>query len=125
MGGLANPEALLSIVVVAIAGWRITHFLVNEDGPFDFMDNIRTIFGVDWGYDSDHKWVSFVSPDGPWWHLFFGGILNCFYCCSFWVAIVFFVLMVLFPNMTVFLSIPLVLSSMMIWIEEKNNGESN
>lgn len=47
-----------------LAVWRVTHFLHAEDGPWDLVARLRRRLG-----------------DGFW-----GGLVECFYCLSLWVA---------------------------------------
>jgi hypothetical protein len=44
--------------------WRVTHFLNAEDGPWDLLVRLRRRMG-----------------NGFW-----GGLLDCFYCLSLWIA---------------------------------------
>lgn len=48
----------------ALATWRLTHLLVEEDGPADVVVRLRARAG-----------------DG-----FTGQLMDCFYCLSMWVA---------------------------------------
>ncbi len=48
----------------ALAVWRITHLLNAEDGPADVLVRLRRLAGTG----------------------FWGGLLDCFYCLSLWVA---------------------------------------
>jgi hypothetical protein len=52
------------LVLAVLAVWRITHLLVFEDGPWNTLLVLRR------------------ATDKPFW----SGLLNCFYCCSLWVA---------------------------------------
>jgi hypothetical protein len=52
---------LLSLVV-----WRFTHLISGEDGPFDIVFRLRKKAG-----------------EGFW-----GKLMDCFYCCSVWVALI-------------------------------------
>lgn len=47
-----------------LATWRVTHLITAEDGPFNLVARLRQGVG-----------------DG-----FFGDLMDCFYCCSLWVA---------------------------------------
>lgn len=51
-------------VVGALATWRLTHLLVEEDGPADLVVRLRRRAG--------HGWV--------------GQAMDCFYCLSVWTA---------------------------------------
>lgn len=55
---------ITAFLITALAVWRITHLLAKEDGPFDIVYSIRKKAG-----------------NGFW-----GKLLDCFYCCSIWVA---------------------------------------
>jgi hypothetical protein len=55
------------LVLAVLAVWRITHLLVFEDGPWETLSAIRR------------------STNRRFW----SGLLNCFYCCSLWVALPF------------------------------------
>jgi hypothetical protein len=54
----------LRVVLVVLASWRLTHLLVEEDGPWDIVVRIRRSVG-----------------DGV-----LGRAMDCFYCFSLWVA---------------------------------------
>jgi hypothetical protein len=51
----------------SLATWRITHLLAHEDGPGDVIVKVRVRLG----------------------HGFWGSLMDCFYCLSLWVAILF------------------------------------
>jgi len=58
-----GPSAL-QLALAALAVWRVTHLLAEEDGPGDAVLRIRARLG-----------------DG-----FAGRLMDCFYCLSVWVA---------------------------------------
>ncbi len=58
---------LSGFIICALAVWRITHLLSQEDGPFGIVFKFRKLFGQG----------------------FFGNLLDCFYCLSLWIAIPF------------------------------------
>jgi hypothetical protein len=55
------------LLLGALAVWRITHLLANEDGPWDLILRLRTAVG-----------------SGFW-----GQMMDCFNCLSLWVALPF------------------------------------
>jgi Protein of unknown function (DUF1360) len=57
----------MSLVVGALATWRITHLLVEEDGPGDAVLRARRAAGAS----------------------VIGRAMDCFYCSSMWVALPF------------------------------------
>ena len=54
-------------VLAALATWRVTHLLAEEDGPADVVVRLRRRAGSSWA----------------------GDLLDCFYCLSVWVAALF------------------------------------
>jgi len=52
------------LVLGTLATWRLTHLLWGEDGPWDLLVRLRKAVG-----------------NGFW-----GSLLDCFLCCSLWVA---------------------------------------
>src|SRR5215469_14492556 len=57
-------EFCTRFVLAILATWRVTHLLAREDGPADIIARFRGRLG-----------------DG-----FFGKLMDCFYCLSFWIA---------------------------------------
>lgn len=60
-------KALLRFGMAVLGTWRVTHLLVNEDGPADAILRVRQKLG-----DSQ-----------------LGALMDCFNCASMWVAIPF------------------------------------
>jgi hypothetical protein len=53
------------LVLGVLCGWRLTHLLVAEDGPWHSLARLRAALA------------------GGFW----GGLLDCFYCLSLWVSL--------------------------------------
>ena len=53
-----------TFILGLLAVWRITHLLNQEDGPWDVLARLRQAVG----------------------NGFLGGLLDCFYCLSLWIA---------------------------------------
>jgi hypothetical protein len=60
-----TDDFVVRFVLAALATWRVTHLLAEEDGPADVVFHLRRRLG-----------------DSP-----VGGLMDCFNCLSFWVAI--------------------------------------
>ncbi len=58
---------IMDFILCALAVWRISYLLSQEDGPFDIVVKFRKLFGQG----------------------FFGSLLDCFYCLSLWISIPF------------------------------------
>ena len=56
--------SITSLTIAILATWRLTHLLWGEDGPWNAFAGLRRAAG----------------------HGFWGGLLDCFYCLSLWVA---------------------------------------
>jgi hypothetical protein len=59
-----DPAWLIRFALCALATWRLTHLVVEEDGPFDLVARLRAALG-----DSQA-----------------GRAMDCFYCASLWLA---------------------------------------
>jgi hypothetical protein len=57
-------EFLTRFVLAALATWRVTHLLANEDGPADIVFRVRRRLG-----------------EG-----LIGSLMDCFNCLSLWIA---------------------------------------
>ena len=61
---MALVSSFTTFTVFALAVWRVTHLLWEEDGPADMFVRLRRLAGSS----------------------FLGRLLDCFYCLSLWVA---------------------------------------
>lgn len=69
-------------LLIGLAGWRVAHLLVVEDGPFDIFEKIRQMVGIKSGeIDS-----------------FFGLLLSCMFCTTVWTCIFMYGLWLLSPT---------------------------
>ena len=59
-----SAPAASRLALAALATWRVTHLLAEEDGPHDAVVRLRT------------------RVRRPW----LGDLMDCFYCLSVWVA---------------------------------------
>lgn len=62
---MTGGEIAVRFVLAALATWRVTHLLAEEDGPADLILWLRRRVGEHW----------------------FGALMDCFYCLSLWVAV--------------------------------------
>jgi len=61
---MLDADAAIRFVLAALAVWRLTHLLAQEDGPFDAIVLLRRALGQSWA----------------------GHLMDCFYCLSLWIA---------------------------------------
>ena len=64
---LTETRTIWRFCLAALAVWRITHLLAEEDGPWDSIANLRQRLGAS----------------------IFGRLMDCFYCLSLWVSLPF------------------------------------
>jgi hypothetical protein len=60
-----ESNSIWRFVVLALAIWRITHLLAEEDGPWDLIVRLRSRLGSG----------------------VLGRLMDCFYCLSLWVSL--------------------------------------
>lgn len=71
---------LLSVVIVMLATWRVSHMLVHEYGPRGMLQKFRALTGIQHDIDGNPSW----------WPT--GNMLVCVWCTSVWVAIALLIL---------------------------------
>ena len=85
---LTQLPSFTSLVVWALASWRVSWFLMRDGGPFGIMMEIRERLGF------SHTVEGIPLP-------YFGGfpgtLFACMWCMSFWTSILVFVVWALFP----------------------------
>ena len=92
---------LLEFVVYALATWRVSSLLVDEAGPFRMFIRLRELVGITHDMDDNVAMI----PDR-----FLPGILSCVWCVSIWVGL-FWTIMYLFCDYSLYLALPLALSA--------------
>ena len=88
----------LRLIVAALATWRLSSLLVNEDGPWLIFWRLRFWLGVGEKVvlsiskrdPSRADGELSVSREGP--KTLLSGLLECLWCTSVWVALVMFAL---------------------------------
>ena len=62
-------------IIVALATWRITSLLVNEDGPYDIFARIRKFIGVYYDEMNEPQGKNVIAE-----------AITCIWCASVWIA---------------------------------------
>jgi len=84
---------LAEFIMVLLIVYRVTRFIVVDNGPFDVFLHIRLFMGV---YDHDE------NGKRPMLGILFG----CGYCMSTWISAFMAVLLVLLHNESLLMMIP-------------------
>lgn len=134
-------ETCLLILILGIATWRISHLLMEEEGPFDLVLRFRLLIGMQYAgevFDREaetliqapltRREVMQSARDGTLVNCFVSGrnmiarMLVCMYCTSIWVSFGLVALALLTGmTMTVFEGIVVGFSgsALAVWINEK------
>jgi len=64
-GSLNESATIWRFTLAALAVWRMTHLLAEEDGPWDAVANLRAWLGAS----------------------ILGRLMDCFYCLSLWISL--------------------------------------
>lgn len=88
---------LITITLAALAVWRISYMLVNEDGPAKVFERFRV-------------WVAPRSE-------FLSSLFDCIYCMSIWVGIAMTILYAINPSVLFYVSLPFIFSAVSIFID--------
>lgn len=68
---------VIHLVVLAFSTWRITSFLVDEDGPFGVFEWIRHKAGIKYNQKNEPYPSNELAKQ-----------FNCLWCMSLWVGII-------------------------------------
>ena len=109
----------IEVVVLALATWRISSLLGQEDGPFEVLGKLRYRLGE--RYD-DHSNPIVERLGQKWYHRLiyeFVDQLTCLWCCTLWVGLSVTVLYLVFPTVTVYLALPFALSAVGVYLNTR------
>lgn len=98
-------------MILSLATWRITAFLVLEDGPWGIFVKFRRWVGVE--VDINGNQVGMNA---------FAEMIACIWCTSVWVGLIAFIAWYFMPRAVMTLSVPFALSGGAIVVQEFLNG---
>ena len=98
---------ILQFLILALATWRVSYMLVNEDGPYAIVARLRQLLGV--RYDEYSHAYGLSMP---------GKLLTCVYCTSVWVGIAYVIIYLVNSFMATVVALPLALSAVAIIIND-------
>ena len=109
---MSGPLFVMDYLILALATWRLSSLLVNEDGPWDLLAKLRKLIGIYYDERSEPQGKNVVAQ-----------AMICVWCISVWVGLFMTVMYSLAP-FTVVLMLPFALSTVAIIIEEFVNDKS-
>lgn len=98
----------LDLILFALAVWRVSYMLIEEEGPFFIFDRMRVAIGL--RLDADDKWI--VPFDLPGWRDSLASLFACIYCLSVWVALLFFLVYLIDVSIARAVAVPFALSAL-------------
>lgn len=102
---------VVELIILIMASWRLSHFLVEEEGPWQIMLKIRTLMGVTYDQYSQKQGTNAISD-----------MLSCVWCTSYWVSWMWFLVYWSVRPVGLFIAVPFALSAGAILVEEVVNG---
>ncbi len=91
---------LWDVMLGAIATWRISHMLLNENGPFSVFRYARGLLGVTYDLEEEDRILSAKYE-----------ITICIWCLSMWIGALITLGLFLFPGVFVWFLLPYVFSA--------------
>ncbi len=97
---------IIDLLILALATWRATSLLNNEDGPGEVFAKIRSKLGVKYDEHSKAYGTNIVAE-----------AVCCIFCLSVWFGLFW---TILYPawQLSIYLALPFALSAVAIIIEE-------
>lgn len=99
----------MDFIILALATFRISHLVADEDGPWGLFEWIRGKIGV----RRDEKGEPYGTNN-------FAVGLVCQWCNSIWIGVVLMLLYIYTKQITVWVCFPLALSAVALTISEIN-----
>ena len=91
-------------LILALATWRLSNLLVNEDGPGNMFARLRNLAGVQDGTDTQPNAIA--------------GVFACIWCMSVWVGALFGMGWLAWGNAAMWVALPLALSTVTIAMDK-------
>ena len=102
----------MDYLILALATWRVTSLLVNEDGPWFIFVKLRALLGVRY----DDETLQPVADN------IFAAAFLCLWCLSFWVGMFWIAWYGNWPFTATWAAWPFALSTAAIVIERLARG---
>jgi len=120
--------SLTYLVVLALATWRLSSLLVEEDGPFGIFRSLRAFAGAgefsQHGMDATKLTAEEIEkvmmragrPEG-----FLAGLLSCVWCTSVWAGALWVIMALAAPTATFYVALVFALSAAAIFLQESTH----
>ena len=102
---MTEPSTILEIVVIALAVWRCSSLLANEEGPAAIIEKTRLLLGKRYNAESQPEAGNWIVAE-----------LMCQWCNSLYIGAAWAVFYWLFPRPAFFCALPFAFSTATILI---------
>lgn len=100
----------LHFAVLALATWRISSLIINDDGPFEVFAKFRHLVGVRYNEHSEAYGTSELAE-----------LFTCICCFSIWVGTAWALFYYFYPVIAFWLALPLSFSAVAIIVNKYVN----
>lgn len=101
---------VIDFAILILATWRLTSFLVEEEGPFNIFCKFRHWIGIRYDEWSERYGTNVIAS-----------ALTCVWCASVWVAIFLAIAYFIAGSLVVYVCLPFAISAGAIIIDEIAN----
>lgn len=108
--------SIIHLLILALATWRLSSLLVDEDGLFNMFEKLRTWVGVRYTKGETGELEQVVPDDLSCIRKTVGKWLTCRWCCSLWVGAVLTVVCIAWSSV-VYIVLPWSISTLAIIID--------
>lgn len=108
--------SIIHLLILALATWRLSSLLVDEDGLFSMFEKLRTWVGVRYTKGETGELEQVVPDDLSAIRRTVAGWLTCRWCCSLWVGAILTVAYIVWGNV-VYIALPWSISAFAIIID--------
>lgn len=95
-----SETSILDIVILALATWRMSSLLANENGPGDSIERFRLCLGVEYNEESERVATTGIASE-----------VLCQWCNSLWIGLAWTLFYRLSPEAAFFCALPFALST--------------
>jgi hypothetical protein len=99
---------LTTLLLLGLATWRLSAFLVRDTGPFSIFLRLRELAGIT--HDENHEVLG--VPDR-----LFAGVLSCVWCASTWIGFGWLAFWLYFPKPALLLAAGFSLSTLAVLVD--------
>lgn len=101
-----------NLLLLALATWRLTNLLTDEQGPFDMFVHMRHKLGVRKNAQNENYGITEL-----------GKLFSCIWCLSPWIGLLFSVVYYLRRGVAIAITLPLSLSALALLYQKILRGK--